>query len=271
VYNSLVYLFFSQLAVGGLLSLVMVPHSAGRSFFRFCGILSLFLLLLGILAGPYSLSLLRGPFDGRSTSLLLLALSGVTALLFIAGVISERQSAQKPLLTVSCLLGLAGIFLDGYHSLNPSTPTWGQLLSALYFLVSAVFLGSVIYSMILGHWYLVVPSLPISPLKSLTFLMIASIVAKILLACITLYLFWIWGDVDQKTTLSSFTGIGGFFLWARVIFGFFGPLVVSLMTWETVKINSTQSATGLLYVATIFAIIGEILSKHIFHTKAMPI
>jgi hypothetical protein len=271
VYHTLVYLFFSQLAIGGLISTLMVPHTAGRSFFRFCGILSLVLLMLGILSGPYSLSLLVGPFSGRSISLLLLVLSSLMALLFVSAVILERQAAQKPLLAFSCLLGMAGLILDGYYSLLPGNPWWVHSLSALYFVVSALFLGSVIFSMILGHWYLVVPSLPISPLRSLTLLMVLSIIAKLLLACITLYVFWTWGDEVQKETLTLFAGIGGFFLWARVLFGFLGPLLVALMTWETVKINSTQSATGLLYVATIFAIIGEILSKHIFHTNAIPI
>ncbi len=271
MYHSILYLFFSQLAVGGLLCVLLVPPSAGRSFFRFCGALSLILLVLGIISGPYPLALLAGPFNGRALSLLFLALSALAALFFVIAVIQERAALQKPFLATASLLGITGLVFDGLHSLESGLASWAPLLTALYFLCSAVFLGSVIFSMILGHWYLVVPTLPIRPLRSLTLVMLISVVVKILLASVTMYLFWNWGDVTQRETIATFSGIGGFFLWARVLFGFLGPLVVAIMTWETVKINSTQSATGLLYVATIFAIIGEILSKHIFKINAIPI
>jgi len=271
MYQTLIYLFFSQLAVGGMLSVLMVPHSAGRSFFRFCGVLSFFLLASALATGPYPFSIVTSFTLGRPLALLLLVLSSVAALAFVCAVVTERLSLQKPLLSVAVGFGSVGLFLDGYHSLDPVVPAWAHWLTAAYFLLSAFFLGSVVFSMILGHWYLVVPTLPIRPLRLLTMIMMGSVICKILLACLTLIVFWTWGNLGQKETLSAFTGIGGVFLWARVLFGFLGPLVVAFMTWETVKINSTQSATGLLYVATVFALIGEIFSKHIFYTTSIPI
>ena len=42
--------------------------------------------------------------------------------------------------------------------------------------------------------------------------------------------------------------LDGVFFWQRVLFGLCGPTVLAYLTWETAKIRSTQSATGILYV-----------------------
>jgi hypothetical protein len=43
--------------------------------------------------------------------------------------------------------------------------------------------------------------------------------------------------------------------------GFVGPLVLAWMAWRTVRIRSTQSATGILYVAVIFCFLGELTGQ----------
>ena len=43
--------------------------------------------------------------------------------------------------------------------------------------------------------------------------------------------------------------------------GFVGPLVLGWMAWETARIRSTQSATGILYVVVIFCFLGELTSQ----------
>ena len=125
--------------------------------------------------------------------------------------------------------------------------------------------------MILGHWYLVVPALHIRPLRALTQLMLGATLAKAMLTALTLYVFWADGDIQIRETLRSFLGLGGLFLWVRGLFGLIGPLIVGFMVWQTVKIHSTQSATGLLYVATIFVLIGECVSGYIFYTTTIPV
>jgi hypothetical protein len=52
-------------------------------------------------------------------------------------------------------------------------------------------------------------------------------------------------------------------LWLSVrwLIGLVGPLVLGWMAWEAVRIRSTQSATGILYVVVILSFLGELTSQ----------
>ena len=50
----------------------------------------------------------------------------------------------------------------------------------------------------------------------------------------------------------------------RVLFGLLGPLVLCLLARGTVAIKSTQSATGILYGATVFVVFGELVASYLF-------
>ena len=42
--------------------------------------------------------------------------------------------------------------------------------------------------------------------------------------------------------------------------GFAGPVLAAILAWKTVQIRSTQSATGILYVALALVLFGELAS-----------
>src|SRR5260370_963533 len=46
--------------------------------------------------------------------------------------------------------------------------------------------------------------------------------------------------------------------------GLLAPLVLGWMAWESAKIRSTQSATGILYVVVICCFLGELTSQLLF-------
>ena len=53
-----------------------------------------------------------------------------------------------------------------------------------------------------------------------------------------------------------------------------GLLAVSLfayMVWDCVKLRSTQSATGILYFASVFVYIGELSSQHLAGDIGIPL
>ena len=272
MYSTLVYAVFSQLAVGGLLSMLVVPLEAGKRFFRFCTIACLVFLVLALRAGPFPV--LTPSVNGATGDLLprrLLLACALLALVYLIAVLAERIRPQRPLLAAAGLTGAVGLLSDGWIACAACPPSLASPLSAACYLVSALFLGSVVFAMILGHWYLVVPALHIRPLRALTRLMLGATLAKVMLTALTMYVFWTDGDTLTRETLRSFWGIGGLFLWVRALFGLLGPLIVGFMVWQTVKIHSTQSATGLLYVATIFVLIGECVSAYIFYTTTIPV
>ncbi len=272
MYSTLVYLVFSRLAVGGLLSLLAVPLEAGKRFFRFCTLACLVFLLLALWAGPFSI--LTPAADASTVSLLprlLLAVGALIGFVYLLAVVAERIRPQRPLLAAAGAVGTAGLVTDGFFSYAACSPFAAGALTAASYVISALFLGSVIFAMILGHWYLVVPALPIRPLRNLTQWMLGATLAKAMLTALTLYVFWTYGDTQLRETLQSFRGLGGLFLWVRLLFGLLGPLIVGIMVWQTVKIHSTQSATGLLYVATIFVLIGECVAAYILYTTGIPV
>jgi len=65
--------------------------------------------------------------------------------------------------------------------------------------------------------------------------------------------------------------VDGIFFWQRVLFGLAGPAVLSYLTWQTAKIRSTQSATGILYVDFFTVVVGEVLAKYIVLATHVPV
>jgi protein NrfD len=71
----------------------------------------------------------------------------------------------------------------------------------------------------------------------------------------------------ERYILSS----SGIFFWQRVLFGLAGPALLGYLTWETAKIRSTQSATGILYVDFFTVIVGEVLAKYLLLATSVPV
>ena len=55
-----------------------------------------------------------------------------------------------------------------------------------------------------------------------------------------------------------------------MLFGLLGPAAFAFMVHETARIRSTQSATGILYIAVIFVMYGELLARYLAVAGAGP-
>lgn len=114
-------------------------------------------------------------------------------------------------------------------------------------LTGTLFLGAVTNAMVLGHWYLNQARLPIEPLKGATRIMLASMVvvgAAGLVARGRLF----------KAVLPGLVAFSAASYWWAWVLLLVGTAVLGLMVRVTVRDRSTQSATGLLYIAMITAI-----------------
>ena len=141
--------------------------------------------------------------------------------------------------------------------------------SFLYFISSSLFLGSVLFAMVLGHWYLVTPRLTERPLMTALKIMWVTMAIKM---TITL------GEYFQKQAFfesGASLGMGHLFNWLmltmRVIWGYLIIAVLSYFAWRLVKMRSFQSATGLFYVMTFFTLVGEMISTFLFHHYGLRI
>ncbi|HMC67137.1 MAG TPA: hypothetical protein VKI65_19535, partial [Gemmataceae bacterium] len=110
-------------------------------------------------------------------------------------------------------------------------------------------------AMLMGHSYLIAPAMSMTPLMRLLVLLFGATMLRMLLAGAGL---WFWTREHSLANLQDET-----VLWLPVRWGvgFVGPLVLGGMAFQTAKIRSTQSATGILYVVVILCFLGELTSQ----------
>lgn len=136
------------------------------------------------------------------------------------------------------------------------------ILNSLFLFSSALLLGIILYAMILGHWYLVVPKLSEHPLKVAAIITWIILIPKILLSLMATYHHYDF--FEQQTSLGSGYAFNWLLLTMRMSFGYLVILGMSLFNWKLVKMRSIQSSTGILYAMTFFIFIGELVSLFIF-------
>ena len=121
-------------------------------------------------------------------------------------------------------------------------------------MLSALVLGSATTAMLMGHSYLISPTMSIAPLMRLLAAVGVAVILRTGLACLGL---WWWTSGQSASNVGTDTT---FWLPVRWILGLIAPLVLGWMAWETARIRSTQSATGILYVVVIVCFLGELTS-----------
>ena len=163
----------------------------------------------------------------------------------------EARWAGKTAIAIVAILALIG-------SLVPlAGPERGiTILGILDRTTGGLLLGSITTAMLLGHWYLNTPSMKLAPLRRLIVFMAVTIVGRMLLC-------GIGGSLEaQRLSLAgSLTTSWLIFLSLRWLAGLIGTLGLAWMTWQTLKIPNTQSATGILYAGVILAFIGELTAQ----------
>jgi hypothetical protein len=204
-------------------------------------------------AGAGAGGLLRAPLVAALT--VIAACSAYVACLTL-----RRGGWARRLLTAAALAGLASLAAAGQAVASPSVGE--SLLLGAWLLSAALLLGSVLGAMVLGHWYLVDHAMPIEPLRAAAGWVLFAAGARAAVVAAPALAFWS-GRAAQEGAGPEALGLGIF--WAqRALFGLAGTLVLALMIRHTARLRATQAATGLLYIALIFAIIGEVLSQYLF-------
>jgi len=260
--QEIIFLVFGQLAVGGVFLMALPSlETAGIGFFRTNGLVFLFTVILGVALFPIE-------WSEWNTVLFQLSFFGMTFLLFIAFVLVlfiynlrlwfHHPVHSRPLLFTASILGTIAILMSAGYYL-PQSSGWLRTLSlSAYFLISSLLLGAGVLGMLLGHSYLTRPDLSIVPLRKLSqiFMILVFIEAGLCLGSLAVSAST--PRLQNALSLSSFEGL---YLWIRLLIGILGPVVLAPMIVQTVKDRATMSATGLLYVAMMMVIIGEIFSR----------
>ena len=278
--STVLFFFLAHLGVGIAFTLLFVHRDAGVKFFRFNG--GLAAVLLGIALAFRYQAVLMPPIEepsgigavsvGASLSDIALVVSAAITLFYWATIGRVFTRARTAILAAAAIAGLAAIALQALE-ISSGSSSAVVALTVLSFLTSALMLGGACTAMILGHWYLVIPSMEVSYLQSIVKGHIASMLGRMVVVGAAVWFAMATWQVDSG--LPSFRhyimSVDGIFFWLRVLFGLAGPAVLSYLTWETAKIRSTQSATGILYVDFFTVVVGEVLAKYIVLATHVPV
>jgi protein NrfD len=265
--STVLFLFLAHLAVGIAYTLVMVSREAGVKFFRFNAGLAAILLAVAIAFRPDSADSLAA----GSAALLALVICEAALVVYWATVGRTLASIRPALVWSAIGTGTAALVIQAL-ALSSGRALPMQALTVASFLSSAALLGGACTAMILGHWYLILPSMQVSHLQSIVKVHIASMIVRVIVvAAAVLLAILTWQPGSGPSFRHYITSSGGIFFWQRVLFGLLGPAILSYLTWETAKIRSTQSATGILYVDFFTVVVGEVLAKYLLLATRVPL
>jgi hypothetical protein len=138
---------------------------------------------------------------------------------------------------------------------------WENWTLLINHLAATALLGSVMLTMVFGHWYLVIPKLSIDHLARLTKVLIGAIVLRVLTILASLVILEAEQSLPLSAVLKELMVGQAMFFWPRILFGVLVPIILALMIRSTVRIRHTQAATGLLYLAVVALLFGEFFSK----------
>ena len=131
-------------------------------------------------------------------------------------------------------------------------------------ITSSLAVGSIMTAMLLGHWYLNTPTMNLVPLRLLLKFAAIAILLRVITisigeACLIMY---------QSELVNTQWWI---FVGLRWLAGIIGTSIMLWMTWVTLRVPNTQSATGILYAATILVFIGELTAQILSDTGLYPL
>jgi len=234
--------FCLRLACGMIACLLLLsPAQVNLRFFR-----THFLTALG-------LTVIAAVFLREQAGFVLwLALAATLAMTFLGSAVWMIEGAPlgRTLIVLSVAVLAASLILTGQAAEVMQANGWAIVDD----LASAAVLGAATSAMLMGHSYLIAPAMSLTPLLRLLGFLGICLIIRMALAGAGL---WSWTGHERNSNLET-----EMLLWlpVRWALGFVGPLVLGWMAWETAKIRSTQSATGILYVVVILCFLAELTS-----------
>ncbi|HSS44418.1 MAG TPA: hypothetical protein VLO07_03670 [Thermoanaerobaculia bacterium] len=244
-------LFLLEAGAGTAVLLLFFPaRTLGKGFFLLHGALAFGFLLTACLIRPAGLPFLA--------ALAAAALLGAYALAAAWG----RSLSGRPILAAGSAFSvwaMARVALLAPRGQGDAWTVAGAAAGGLLF-------GAVLLTMNLGHWYLVSRSLPRRLLARGAAVFAALVAGRTLLLLLALA-----ADKSPRGRGALFDlGEDALFFLFRVTWGILGPLALSYFIWKTADMKSNQAATGLLYVALVFVLIGELLSSYLTVSTGFP-
>ena len=159
-------------------------------------------------------------------------------------------------LSLPCGLGMI-VFAEIYQEFI--SPDKIQIMVSL---LGGFILCTSIYAMNLGHWYLNVHGLPIRHLVRTVNVLGVLLLIRLIGDVYGLFIHELFFNGDLVPLYVFMGRMDGFLLWPALFFGTLFPFISLYFVQGTLKVKSTQSATGILYVILIAVLIGDLTYKY---------
>src|SRR5262249_35287787 len=215
--SSTFFFLFSQLGVGMMLTLLFISQrEIGNIFFKFASLTAA--ILLGVALGFNFL--FPSSFRDSQVPVVLLLISTVLTGIYNRVVDINKFSAAFVLLIGAVGTGLVSVAADSLaFSKLLALGGWENWVLGANHLAATVLLGSVMLTMVFGHWYLVIPRLSIDPLMKLTKVLMGAIVIRIVSMFATFAAIQLQQAYSFRAIFSALMLGEGIFFWPRLIFG----------------------------------------------------
>jgi hypothetical protein len=256
-------IFCARVALGLIVCLLLFsPRQLHPRFFRTQFLTALGLLVVATLAawsdvGPWP----RG-FLATATGLALLgaiswtldpAPGGRTIIVLAAGTL------------IAALATIASEEAWTLYTPNSVQTYPPPVLMTVDHVTSALFLGTVLTAMLVGHSYLISPGVTLTPLmRSL----LAGGIALLVRVAVIGWGLWRWTELTPTYNLNNEVVL---WLPVRWLVGVVAPLGFGWMAFSAARIRSTQSATGILYVVVVCGFLGELLGLVLTRQTGLPL
>ena len=184
---------------------------------------------------------------------LLPAAAAVTAWMASIAWFAERPRQGIILCVVTALLLAAATAFVQVATDENTAGGWGNVGNAL---LSGLVTGLTVHAMLLGHWYLNAPGMRVDVLRRMIDVAFAAWAAQLVVAAAVAMMPAgpaAAGASGGPTTMALVS--------LRWLAGLAGLPVLLCLSRKTLDIPNTQSATGILYVACLAAILGELTAQ----------
>ena len=152
--------------------------------------------------------------------------------------------------------------------------SFGIVASVAYIataITSSMVLGLVSGAMMFGHWYLIDLGMDVEYLRSFIRLLGIALVADLLAMALAIVILAIFGGHGATEAIADLFDSHLALFSMRIILGPIASIVLTWMCWQTLKIPQTMAATGLLYIALMSVVVGEMLGRFILFRTALPL
>src|SRR5262245_31814172 len=239
------YFLLVELILGTAVAVLLVEPrlEVGPGFLQFMGVSMVATLLLALWAA--------GAADVGSSRPLLAALAAAA----LYTVFAFRPRRLPRIAAGAALAGTSALALGS--GLVAHAPAAGSAAVLVSFAAASAALGASMTGMLLGHWYLVAPTVSARPLIRLTLLMLIALVAQ------GAILLWLAGGAE----LARFGPV----VLIRGAFGILFPLLMAGFVVYSCRIRAMRTATGILYLAVGCVLMGDVAAKVLYFLTAVPV